>query len=203
MEDIGIVALVLVTGYYAWQVRRSVGVTEAARRADHSPRFGMQVVFAGPRWCGIRITNVGPGAAVHALLKVKFIPHPHISDDPVAKTVRLGVVELGRRVEVRSPCTHTSLVDFCTSFQRVEIEGTAEDALGNVHEVKETLDQLQAFSDLPHNGVEYAVPSELALAVQGVATELALLRMEMADPTDPDLMEVNDESGPPPERPVG
>jgi hypothetical protein len=154
---------------------------EETRRADHTPRFGMQVVFIGERWSGIRITQVGPGAAIDADLRLKFIPFPHISDRPVTKAFRLGVAEKGRRVHVEAPCEHDSLKEFCTTYQRVELEGTMKDALGNVHQVSEVMDELQSFANPPNHGVEYAEPSELVVAIRRVASEMSSLKWYLVE----------------------
>src|SRR5947209_8071758 len=57
-------ALILVTGYYAFQNRRMVGEMRRAREVAVMPKLAIEFAFFGPMNVNVAIKNIGPGVAL-------------------------------------------------------------------------------------------------------------------------------------------
>ena len=132
--------LVLVTLYYAIQTRQMVVEMGRARGAAILPRIAVSMNPIGAMVGWVRLTNVGPGPAldVHATITVEpngfeigwhahvvapFESHDFIPQPPDEPEAQLGYLD--------------RLTD---RFERVRLDATYKDALGNQHETHETIE---------------------------------------------------------------
>jgi hypothetical protein len=133
-------ALVLVTGYYAYQNRRMVGEMRQARSTSVLPRLALSIRPLGGGIGFLRLSNVGPGPALHVRATITLEPdgfdiqwdahvvapgefHEFIPQPPGEKDVSLA--SLDRLVE---------------RFTHAALSATYEDALGDRHETNERIE---------------------------------------------------------------
>jgi len=67
-------ALVLITGYYAWQNRNMVNEMRLAREASARPHLALCFEPLGPMNVMVGLINLGPGAALSIDLTIEFHP---------------------------------------------------------------------------------------------------------------------------------
>lgn len=65
-------ALVVVTGYYAWQNRQMVGEMRESRRLSVAPKLAISIFMLGPTYGIARLVNVGHGPALEVDVKLGF-----------------------------------------------------------------------------------------------------------------------------------
>jgi hypothetical protein len=133
-------ALVVVTIYYAWQTRQTVAELRRARSASVLPRITVSIrtLSAGVGW--VKLSNVGPGAALDVDARMTLIPNgweipwrahvvapgeyhefiPTPADDPNAQ---LGYLD--RLIE---------------RFDHIHLVATYKDALGGSYTTDESIE---------------------------------------------------------------
>jgi len=72
INGVAIVVLVLVTGYYAWQAKRTADEMRSARLLSLLPKLVLDIEMIGPTYGDVVVRNVGPGAAIDADLTLIF-----------------------------------------------------------------------------------------------------------------------------------
>lgn len=187
-------ALVLITGYYALQTRKTVSVMEDSIRAQQQPRLVMQVGRGGDFWSGVWIMNEGSGPAIDPFLKVSFIPPPATNRQTHRQEVRVSVISGDLRVAVDGPKRDGDVVGFdtlCRDYDVIRLEGEMTDSLGQRHVVRQELKDLRAFAR--HSEVGFEVEHErllkrlldMTMGLHRVVAQLSGIR-EVLDTEDED-----------------
>lgn len=157
-------ALVLITGYYAWQTRQTVREMKRARGVAVLPRLAisMKALGAGTGWP--QIANVGPGPAIDV--------SAYITYQPSGPTIpwRAHVVAPNEAHELFPPDPDKQgervyhIDNLTKHYTHIHLRATYEDALGGAHttddrvEIREWWQVLQDANErLPHDPAQEVV----------------------------------------------
>jgi hypothetical protein len=142
-------ALVVVTGYYAWQNRQMVAEMRESRRMSVAPKLGVSIFMLGPTYGVARLVNIGHGPAINVDVTLRF-----------QRRDASGVVERAWQATFMPPGeTHDfiepddlgdvqsmeALARICSS---ITVRGTMRSSLGDVIEVSETTGDLQEWFEM-------------------------------------------------------
>jgi hypothetical protein len=195
-------ALVLITGYYAWQTRRMVSEMERARGAQLMPRLVLDMKRLGAGNALLRVTNAGPGPALN--VDVQLALHP---DGPVRRWA-VPVVAAGESHDFipdpsgGAPNGRLHLDVLTDAFGELRLQGTCADALGKSHAVEDKLDVREYWrllkevqETVPHEPLEEMAKhmEKLAKAAEAAHGELKALRWQLKDVIGPTLSGERDE----------
>jgi hypothetical protein len=145
-------ALVLITAYYAWQNRRMVSEMAATRALTVLPKLALRWHAAAPMITFPEVINVGPGPALDVDVQVIFIPKPgsDVSEDRRRWQTNLLATGEGHHFLTVSPSDRRVITTdkLAEMYERIELAGTARDALGRTHDVHDCLDDLAGWREL-------------------------------------------------------
>jgi hypothetical protein len=136
--------LVLATIYYAKKTRDMVGEMRDSRRLSVLPKMVIDVEWLGPQHCVIVATNVGTGAALNADLRITFEPRDE-QQPSVVRRWRDNVIAPGERLRFwpSAPDNDTPTAEeLGKQYPRISLAGQVQDALGHIHRVDHSLDDL-------------------------------------------------------------
>jgi hypothetical protein len=175
-------ALVVLTGYYAWQTRRMVGEMERARQASLLPKLGVHLDFRGPNYAELAITNVGLGPAFDVNVELCCVPVPRADVREDARTWRTNLLVPGEKQRFRPP-DDLRIDEFAERYKSVTVSGTMRDALRHAHQIDEALPDLRdTWGRLRDTGALWAEdPTEKATRalekpLNGLQAELSAIR---------------------------
>lgn len=157
-------ALVLITGYYALQTRKTVNVMEESIRAQQHPRLVMQVGRVGDFWAGVWIKNEGQGPAIDAFLQIFYVPPPGTNRWTFEQQARVSVISGDLQVQVDGPKRKDEVINFdtlCRDYDTIRLEGEFTDSLGERHQVRQELKDLRAFAR--HSDVGFKIENDRLL----------------------------------------
>jgi hypothetical protein len=123
-------ALVLVTGYYAWETHRMVGEMRKARGAQLLPKLTVGVKSVAGGYGFWRVLNAGPGPAIEVDLQIAPEPggQPRRWNDPV---VLPGESHEFIPATSRGGGSKEYLLDNLTKlYSHLRLTGSYRDALG-------------------------------------------------------------------------
>jgi hypothetical protein len=182
--------LVVVTAYYAWQSARMNQEMQRARSAQFRPKIVLSVIGQSGPVIAPRLTieNVGAGAALAIDVVFAFGPAfagpgpvlmPDTASDeaPLPARWRYPLLKPGTGLVISNAVIapfagSTGLYHNARELKTVRLAGSCSDALGNVHDIDETL-------NLDHT-ISQWVESEVAPSEIGHALEHALRPIERA-----------------------
>lgn len=133
--------LVLITGYYAWQTRRTVDEMKASRAAQIMPHVVPTLGWQGkaPSLAFLRVQNVGPGPAINVRVRLRL-------DDGNEYSIQwtAGLLTPGEYHDFLPPRTSDGepmrIQALATKYRMLTLEGTCDDAFKEGHSIQETLD---------------------------------------------------------------
>ncbi|MBN1608849.1 MAG: hypothetical protein JW940_19640 [Polyangiaceae bacterium] len=142
MIEVLTAALVVITGYYAWQTQQTVGEMRIARREAVKPRLAIDLRKDSDRYGAVTTTNVGLGPAVAAELKLTL--EPVVTEhDPVDGWLGRATIPAGHTIHWLPPATLREMDNMANWTERIRVSGTMRDIHGSLHEVDEALDDLE------------------------------------------------------------
>jgi len=149
-------ALVIVTGYYAWQNRQMVQEMRASRAIAVMPRLAITMTHIGPDIWFPTIVNVGPGAALE--VDVEIALQPGAGD---RRRWRTAVMVPGERHEffIRGESGQglEHMGQVVERYEEVTLTGACRDVLGNVTAIAERM-ELREWRTLIEEGGERLMP---------------------------------------------
>jgi hypothetical protein len=150
--------LILVTGFYAWQTRRTVVEMKRSREAQMLPKLALELQPKYGAIATLDITDVGPGPAIDLDLELSFEPAPGSDAPPQVKKWRAPALVHGQRQNfmptapialeegAEKKMRPVVLAQLGQAYESVTLRGTMKDALGNRHDVHEGIDNLEAIA---------------------------------------------------------
>jgi hypothetical protein len=149
-------ALVLVTGYYAWQNRQMVKEMRAARAVAVMPKLAITMTHIGPDLWFPTVVNAGPGAALD--VDVEIALEPGAGD---RRRWRAAVMAPGERHEffIREESGQglEHLGKVVERYEEVTLRGSCTDVLGNLPVITERM-ELREWRALIEEGGERLIP---------------------------------------------
>lgn len=165
-------ALVVVTGYYAWQNQRMVNEMRAARSAQLLPRVMPSVASFGPGLIYLRVSNVGPGPALHVELTLRLEPGEWVHPWTTGVIAPMEKHDFyPRSSEDQAVMRLPQLTD---RYQQFRIVGTCTDAVGKRYGIDEAFDIRVWWEYIQETGhrLERDWQEETAKELKRVADEL-------------------------------
>jgi hypothetical protein len=144
-------ALVLITGYYAWQTRLMVKEMAATRAVQLLPRLALEFQSISPTKCLVRVVNVGPGPALDVALTVRFDAGE--GRESIERSWSTSVMAPGEHRDFFPPDPAQSIPDLkelAARYGRIELRGGCRDALGAEHTIRDELEDLVAWQQALH-----------------------------------------------------
>ncbi len=145
-------ALVAVTTYYAVQNHRMVSEMRASRKLTVLPKLAAELNVLGPQHADILLRNVGPGPALDVDVMIVLEPTSPATLTPDKRRFRAKVMAPGEQHEFlpQSPERGGMVaIDTLTMhYSAVRVRGTMRDALGDVHQVDEAMEDLAEWRQL-------------------------------------------------------
>ena len=172
INGVAIVVLVLVTGYYAWQAKRTADEMRSARLLSLLPKLVLDIEMIGPTYGDVVVRNVGPGAAIDADLTLIFE-----GSEAAGREERewlAHVIAPGEDHEFLPAHGIGGMDDLVAKHPTIALEGKIRDAFGQTHVVDERIDVAEFWGRL-ENANERWVES----ADQRVVRELEKIRKEL------------------------
>jgi hypothetical protein len=190
--------LAVATGYYAKQTRRMVEEMEAsraeARRGREQsirPKLALTLVYrTEPELPYVAVKNVGSGAALEADLTLAFDPGAKGKQTREVRPWRENLIGPGDEHWFLSPRAAADGTleadDLAAAFERIELTGKVQDALGTTHEVDERFDDLPGYRQR-RNAVGHTFQEDetARAALKTIAQELSELRKAINEPLCP------------------
>jgi len=140
-------ALLFVTGYYAWQTRRTVEEMRSARTQAVQPKLAINIdwmTFA-PAMPMVELRNVGLGPALHLDVLITFEPRGEAMGDS-DRPWTTNVLMPGEAHLFFSPNVAGQPLDnerFVAAVRAVRLTGSVQDALGNELHIDEAVENLK------------------------------------------------------------
>ena len=131
-------ALVLITGYYAWQTRGTLKEMREVRRLAALPRLVLDLHMATPIYAMLVVQNVGPGPALNGDLEIVFEGASAGTDS--MRRWRPHLISSGEKHQFLPPEGVGSLDALAAAFPRVILRGHVHDGFGERHTVDERID---------------------------------------------------------------
>ena len=160
--------LVLVTGYYAMQTRRTVSEMRKATVAQFRPHLKLSLDFMGPVSIMMKITNVGRGAALN--VDIRF----WTSRNNI-KQWSVSVLEAGDYERFFIPTTpgkHRKSMNYFKQNPTVlKMEGSHTDIPGENHQVEDEIDLTRFVKQVAGVSQLYREPE-----LQKIAREIEKMR---------------------------
>lgn len=142
-------ALVIITGYYAWQNRRMVRVMERAQVLAIRPKLALTFRHPGPTYSEIAVVNVGTGPALNVDVVLIF---EAAAGTDVQRRWRASAVAPSEEHLFLAPQTPDGKPmyrnDLVGAFSRIRLSGSMEDGLRNRVAVDEVVDDLAEWAKL-------------------------------------------------------
>lgn len=130
---VGFIALVLITGYYAYQNRKIVQEMRAARQYQTRPMLKLSLVQVTPTVALPRATNVGLGPAIDPRITISVANDLGIDSKTAVFQLLMPndyhefIYPLGQNNQVMS------LEDFANSWQTISLHAECKDTFGGEH----------------------------------------------------------------------
>lgn len=131
--------LVLITGYYAWQTRRTVMEMHASRLLVMMPKIVLDLEMADPIIARIAVRNVGSGPALDLDITVTFNARALGGAQSESRHWATAFVAAGEHHELLPPETTPYVDQLVSSFGSISMKGSATDCLGGRLEINHEL----------------------------------------------------------------
>ncbi len=122
--------LVFVTGYYAWQTKRTVDELRRARGVAILPRLTVSAEFPGPKFMWVVLLNGGIGPALDVDLRISYKPIGFVAP------WKAPVMMAGERRRLIPPDSFRNPSELGPDAE-VRVIGTYNDAMGDCQQVDE------------------------------------------------------------------
>lgn len=156
-------ALVLITGYYAWQNRNMVNEMRLAREASARPHLALCFEPLGPMNVMVGLINLGPGAALSIDLTIVFHSREGSDFSGQSRRWRGELLAPGAQRDFFLPDSAggmMSIQQLAAAVDRIAMTGTMLDVLGVEHPISGEIGALDEWDELLRNAHErYKEPS--------------------------------------------
>jgi len=126
------IVLVGINAYYAWQTRQTIGEMEKARKAEFMPHIKASLIFLGPVYLTLKLTNVGKGPAMNVDARIVFLPSKE------TRPWEQRIISPNEFMHILLPDGNIKRV--CRKSAQIELRGTYNDIFGQSFEIKEVID---------------------------------------------------------------
>lgn len=158
---LGIVTAILaaITGYYAWQTKKSVIALEESTKAQFKPFLKGSIAQIGPDSLELQITNIGKGAAEEITVNFRTI---EFEDSQRTWTSELLQPNEDQRFLIPTGAGVDTVqwsFDFFRGNQTtIEIQWQCRDILGDAHDRKQTINVTAYVRQFENTGTRYGQP---------------------------------------------
>lgn len=126
------IVLVGINAYYAFQARQTTSEMEKARKAEFMPYIKPTLIFLGPMYLVLRLTNNGKGPALNIRTEITFLPSKEI------RPWKQRIMPPNERIHILLPEGNIKRV--CEKSAEIRLEGTYTDIFDQLFEMNEIID---------------------------------------------------------------
>lgn len=165
------IVLVAINAYYAWQVRQTIHEMEKARKAEFIPHVRAELIFLGPLFLILRITNFGKGPATNIKAQITFLPSEE------KRLWEQAIMSPNEFIRILLPEGNINRV--CEKSAKIVVSGECEDIFGQTFKIHDEMDTKEF--------IEYAtqlqpiLERDLARLVEEIKDGLRDIKNEMRD----------------------
>lgn len=156
-------ALVVITGYYAWQNRNMVSEMRLARIANTQPHVTLCFEALSPTQVMVGLVNLGPGAALAIDIELTFHPRPEGTFAGECRRWRGELLVAGAQREFLVPVESGSMMSItrlAECVRSITADGTMQDVLGATHRIRAVIDDIDEWDEVLRQAHErYARPA--------------------------------------------
>lgn len=179
----GTLLLVVVTGFYAWQTRRTVNVLERTASLEFLPFLKGSIEFIGPVNVIFQVTNVGRGTASRIRLEYWIRERPETTRRTWTKDF-LTVGDSQRFfIPVDEQNEELSIGVFKSTQTTIEMRGHYFDSLGKEHVSSDSIDITAYLKQYDKSHAEYSEKwyDKAASGVNALSRDVGNLSSEVKD----------------------
>jgi len=126
------IVLVAINAYYAWQVRQTIREMEKARKAEFIPHVRAELIWLGPIFLLLQLTNFGKGPAINIKAQITFLP---------SKEKRLwDQMIMSPSESIRILLPEGNIDKVCETSAQILVKGEYKDIFGQTFEISDTID---------------------------------------------------------------
>jgi hypothetical protein len=176
------VVLVVINISSAWQTRQTINEMKMARKADFLPHVKATLIFLGPRFLLLRMTNVGKGPALDIKITISFLP------GNIERSWRQSMMAPSEINRILLPDGNIDTV--CEKAAKITVKGNYSDIFGQSFKIdenidtKEFIDEMKQLSQLVEPDLQRLV-SDIKDEMQALTSEIKRIRYNIRpDKTD-------------------
>jgi hypothetical protein len=159
--------LVIINGYYAWQVRKTIDEMKKAREAEFMPHIRAELSFFGLIPV-MKITNFGKGPAINIKTKITF-------SGGETKPWEQTVMSPNESIHLTLPGANMN--EILQRAAQIMVSGEYEDIFGKVLKIDDKMDT-KVFIEQTQTLVPI-LEENLATLVKGIGSELGRIENEL------------------------
>jgi hypothetical protein len=151
--------LAMITGYYAWQTKKSVIALEESTKAQFKPFLKGSIAQIGPAALELQITNIGKGSAEE--ITVSFGTREFTGSQRTWRTELLQpnehqkcFIPIGERADE----VQRDFNFFGDNQTTIDLNWRCRDILGNPHEQSQTINVTDYVRQFENTGTRYEQP---------------------------------------------
>jgi hypothetical protein len=151
--------LAAITGYYAWQTKKSVIALEESTKAQFKPFLKGSVAQIGPASLELQITNIGKGSAEE--ITVSFGTREFTGSQRTWRTELLQPNEHQKffiPIGERADTIQRNFNFFRDNQTTIDLNWRCRDILGNTHERSQTINVTDYVRQFENTGTRYEQP---------------------------------------------
>lgn len=146
-------ALVLITGYYAWQTQQTVREMKKSRRLSVLPDLRADLhTSRSDDIATFSVTNTGQGPAIDVNVKLIYKATRAVAGTTTEYTWRAYTIAPGERHEFYPPMVedeHSTKIDeLVAHFSEFRVRGEMKDSMGTTYLVDVKLDRFKEYRDI-------------------------------------------------------
>ena len=126
------IVLVAINAYYAWQVRQTIHEMEKARKAEFIPHVRAELIWLGPIFLLLQLTNFGKGPAMNIKAQITFLPseEKRLWDQMIMSPSEF----------IRILLPEGNIDKVCEASAQILVKGEYKDIFGQTFEISDTID---------------------------------------------------------------
>lgn len=177
-QALGIMALVIITSYYAIQTRRTLAAINKSTETSVLPHLKCSMGVVGVDTLFLKISNVGVGSAINVNLEYEV---ESISNSSREWMSSIMLPEESYQFYIMNPQNVLIGMNYCSKNQTtIIVNGSYDDILGNNHEISETINVTEISAKLLRSGQMIRIEDmkEISTSLKSIQRDLTHLRRD-------------------------
>ena len=171
--------LVVVNIYYAWQNRRTISEMEIARKTEFLPHLRAELMFLGPVYLLLKLTNFGKGPAIDIQAEIVFQPSEE------KRMWEQSIMSPNEVIRILLPDGNINRV--CMQSAIIVVNGEYKDVFGQIFEIDEKIDTDDFIEKAKQ--LKPIIESNIVEEIKGINKEIADIRREIQRTRENEVIE--------------